>query len=118
MWPPPSLPTESVRYRPTVPEELARPLGKNDDLEFRSSRADSQALAARTMAAALTRFSDLVALSIYETPVALPSLSMRISRAIAPVTSVRRPVAIAGGMRTWLELKLEAVTQPRPHCPQ
>ena len=24
----------------------------------------------------------------------------------------------AGGSSTWLELKLEAVVHPRPHCPQ
>ena len=41
-----------------------------------------------------------------------------ISRAIAPVISVSFPVFIAGGSRTWLELKLEAVMHPRPHWPQ
>src|SRR5229473_581935 len=109
--PQPSLPTESVRYFPTVPEELASPSGNEEDLELSSKRADSHALAARTTARALMRFSVRVALSMYETPSALPSLPSKTSRAIAPV-------AIAGGSRTWLELKLEAVTQPRPHCPQ
>src|ERR1700720_2152238 len=118
MMPHPSLPTESVRYLPTAPEELARPLGNCADFEFSSKRADSHALAARTTARALTRFSVRVALSMYETPSALPSLPTRTSRAIAPVISVSLPVAIAGGSRTWLELKLEAVTHPRPHCPQ
>src|SRR5207248_11687227 len=118
MWPWPSLPTESVRYRPTVPEELAIPSGKAEDLEFSKRRADSQALAATTIARAFTRFSERVALSTYETAVALPSLSTRISRAMAPVIKVSLPVFVAGGMNTWLELKLEAVMQPRPHWPQ
>src|SRR6266571_4292198 len=98
-----------MRYLPTAPEELARPLGKSEDLELSKRRADSQALAATTIARALTRFSEREALSMYETPVALPSLSMRISRAMAPVMSVSFPVWSAGGRRTWLELKFEAV---------
>jgi hypothetical protein len=31
---------------------------------------------------------------------------------------VNRPVACAGGIITWLELKFEAVLHPRPHCAQ
>jgi hypothetical protein len=31
---------------------------------------------------------------------------------------VKRPVAAAGGIITWLELKFEAVRHPRPHCAQ
>src|SRR5580698_2611669 len=118
MIPQPSLPTESVRYLPTAPEELARPSGNCADFELSSNLADSQALAATTTARALTRFSVRVALSIYETPSALPSLPRITSRAIAPVIIVSLPVFIAGGIITWLELKFEAVTQPRPHCPQ
>src|SRR5580704_7428141 len=118
MMPQPSLPTESVRYLPTAPEELAIPSGNCVDLEFRSSRADSHALAARTTARAFTRFSVRVALSMYETPSALPSDPTKTSRAIAPVTIVSFPVFIAGGIITWLELKFDAVTQPRPHWPQ
>ncbi len=64
MMPQPSLPTESVRYLPTAPEEFAKPLGNSADLEFSSSRADSQALAASTTARALIRFSVRVALSM------------------------------------------------------
>src|SRR5712671_5552883 len=116
--PQPSLPTESVRYLPTVPEEFATPSGNSEDLELSSKRADSHALAATTTARALSRFSERVALSIYETPSAFPSLPTIISRAIAPVISVSLPVFIAGGSSTWLELKLEAVMHPRPHCPQ
>src|SRR5579864_993853 len=115
MIPQPSLPTESVRYLPTTPEELASPSGNCVDLEFSSNRADSQALAARTTARAFTRFSERAALSMYETPSALPSLPRRTSRAIAPVIIVSLPVFIAGGIITWLELKFEAVTHPRPH---
>ena len=55
---------------------------------------------------------------MYETPVALPSGPTKTSRAIAPVISVSLPVAIAGGISTWLELKFDAVVHPRPHCPQ
>src|ERR1700676_1929315 len=118
MCPQPSLPTESVKYFPTVPEELARPSGKAVEREFNNRRADSQALAARTMARALTLFSVRVFLSTYETPSALPSLPTTTSRAMAPVIRVSRPVFIAGGSNTWLELKFEPVMQPRPHCPQ
>src|SRR5271163_2135711 len=95
--PHPSLPTESVRYLPTAPEELAIPLGNCEDLEFNNNRADSQALAASITARAFTRCSVRVALSMYETPVALPSLPTMTSRAIAPVTIVNLPVFIAGG---------------------
>src|SRR5580693_2435168 len=118
MMPQPPLPTESVRYLPTTPEEFASPLGNCEDFELRSNRADSHALAASTTARAFTRFSVRVALSMYETPCALPSLPRITSRAIAPVTIVSFPVFMAGGIITWLELKFDAVTQPRPHCPQ
>src|SRR5580658_10892051 len=118
MMPQPSLPTESVRYLPTAPEELASPLENCGDLELSNKRADSQALAAKTTARAFTRFSVRVALSMYETPVALPSGPTKTSRAIAPVINVSLPVAIAGGSNTWLELKFDAVVQPRPHWPQ
>src|SRR5262252_6043651 len=101
-----------------MPEELASPSGKSVEDVFSNKRADSQALAATTTDLAYTRFSAREALSIYETPLALPFLSTRTSRAIAPVIRVRRPVFCAGGMSTWLELKLEARRQPRPHCPQ
>src|SRR5580704_4676844 len=117
-YPSPPLPTESIKYLPTVPEEFARPSGNEGDLELSSSRADSQALAASTTARALMRFSERVALSMYETPCALPSGPTSTSRAIAPVINVSLPVAIAGGISTWLELKFDAVVQPRPHCPQ
>jgi hypothetical protein len=48
--PHPSLPTESVKYLPTVPEEFAIPSGNKLDFEFKSRRADSHALAATTTA--------------------------------------------------------------------
>ena len=41
-------PTVSIRYRPTLPDEFARPCGCRDDFELSSSRVDSQQLAART----------------------------------------------------------------------
>jgi hypothetical protein len=49
---------------PTTPEELASPSGKSVDLEFSSSRADSQALAATIKARAEICFSAFVALSM------------------------------------------------------
>ncbi len=107
-----------MRYRPTAPEEFASPSGNSADFEFRSRRADSQALAATTNAFALTLFSMRVVLSMYETAWAFPSLPTTISRAIAFAISVNRPVACAGGIMTWLELKFEAVKHPRSHCPQ
>src|SRR5215468_4356386 len=55
--PQPSLPTESVRYLPTLPVEFPKPSGNDGDLELRSRRADSHALAATTTAFAYTRFS-------------------------------------------------------------
>jgi hypothetical protein len=59
-----SLPTESVKYRPTAPDEFANPLGKREEREFSSNRADSQALAATTKALAWTRISLRVVLSM------------------------------------------------------
>jgi hypothetical protein len=37
---------------------------------------------------------------------------------MAFVTSVKRPVFSAGGIMTWLELKFDALMQPRPHWAQ
>ena len=104
-------PVESVRLRPTCPEEFAI-------LELSSSRADSHALAATTTALQRTCFSVRVALSTYETAVTLPSPLATSSRAIAPEKIVSRPVFIAGKIIAWLDEKAEAVRQPRPHCPQ
>jgi hypothetical protein len=88
------------------------------DLELSKRRVDSQALAATMKARACSRLSSLVALSMYETTATFPSFPTTNSRAIAPVIMVRRPVFSAGGIITWLELKLEAVLHPRPHCAQ
>src|SRR3970282_1760023 len=110
-------PTVSVRYRPTVPLELARPCGKIAERELSSSRADSQALAATTTTRAATRCSAPVVLSMYTQPSVRPARFTVISRAMAWVSSVRRPVAAAGGSRTLVEENAELVAQPRPHCP-
>lgn len=59
-----SVPVVSVRYLPTMPLELARPLGKRDERELSSNRADSQALAARTTTRARRSVSCPVALSM------------------------------------------------------
>src|ERR1051326_1959778 len=62
--PQPSLPTESVRYLPTLPVELPSPSGKRVDLEFSSSREDSHALAAITTVFAKARFFVRVVLPV------------------------------------------------------
>src|SRR4029079_5025936 len=100
------------------PPELARPCGNFDDFEFRRMRADSQALAARTTILARTCSSRPVFLSMYDTPVARPSLPSVTSRAIAFVMSVRLPVASAGAMRTSGLEKFAFTVQPRLHWPQ
>src|SRR5262245_53687096 len=100
MKPPTDSPVESVRYRPTTPLELARPFGKRGDFELRRSRADSHALAARTTIRARTWYSRRSCVLTYDTPVARPLASVTTSRAIAPATIFRRPVASAGGSRT------------------
>src|SRR5689334_25181725 len=111
-------PVESVRLRPTCPEEFASPFENRDDLELSSSRADSHALAATTTALQRTCFSVRVALSTYETAVTLPSPLVISSRAMAPVNIVSRPVFIAGKIIAWLDENAEAVWHPRPHFPQ
>src|SRR6266568_7333960 len=112
------VPGVSVRYRPTVPLEFARPLGWRTDRELRSRRADSHALAASTTTFARTVSSPPVAVSMYETPVASPSVSVSTSRAMAPVTILSLPVFRAGGRSTDGVEKFEWVEQPRPHWPQ
>src|SRR5687768_10163637 len=111
-------PVVSVRYLPTTPLELARPSGNREDLELRRRRADSQALAASTTTRAFAFFSVPVVLSMYTTPVASPRSLAVISRAIASVRRVRRPVLSAGAIRTSVDEKFDFVMQPRPHCPQ
>src|SRR5882762_6129768 len=63
-YPTPSLPVESMRLRPTTPEEFARPLGNRDDFEFSRRRADSHALADTITALARMRVSERVFLSM------------------------------------------------------
>src|SRR5258708_26505936 len=78
------VPVVSVRYRPTAPLELARPSGCLDDFEFRSRRAVSQALAARTTILARTSWVLPVPVSTYDTAVAPPSFFLSTSRPLAP----------------------------------
>src|SRR3954466_1993283 len=89
-------PTVSIRYRPTLPEELASPCGWCEDFELRSRRADSHALAARTTVRQRTCFSLPSVLSTYETAVTLPVGSVISSRAIAFATPCPFPFFIAG----------------------
>src|SRR2546425_3500223 len=116
--PPTLTPTVSIRYLPTRPLEFARPFGKRLDREFRSSRADSHALAQRTTILAFACTSCRVLRSTYETPVALPSPSVSTSRHIASVRISRFPVLSAGGSSTVGDEKLEPVAHERPHWPQ
>src|SRR5439155_12416607 len=99
-------------------EELARPLENRGDLEFSSSRADSHALAATTTARQRIWRSLRVALSTYDTAVTFPELSVRSSRAMAPVKMVSLPGFMAGKIIALLDENADAVWQPRPHCPQ
>src|SRR6266487_398574 len=101
-----------------APLVLARPSGWRVDFEFRSRRAVSHALAARTMILARTSWVLPVAVSTYATAVARPSSFVSTSRAMAPVRILRRPVASAGGRRTDGLEKFERVLHPRPHWPQ
>jgi hypothetical protein len=98
-----------------VPLPLASPCGKDDDVEFSSSRALSSALAASTTTLARTWRSSPLALCTYETPVASPSRPTVTSRAIASVISVSLPVASAGAISTSGLEKLAFTEQPRLH---
>src|SRR5439155_23184962 len=118
MKPDTDAPVVSVRYLPTVPLELARPLGKRLDFEFNNRRAVSQALAASTTMRARTCSSAPVRLLTYETPVASPSGPTVTSRAIALVMSVSFPVCCAGAMSTSGLERFAFTVQPRLHCPQ
>ena len=89
-------PTVSIRYRPTLPEELASPCGWREDFELRSRRADSHALAARTTVRQRICFSLPSVLSMYETAVTFPVASVSSSRAIALAMTCTFPVFIAG----------------------
>src|SRR5688572_9263444 len=100
-------------YLPTMPLELARPLGNVDDFELSRMRADSIALAASTTTRARTWRSSPVIRSTYETPVARPLELTVTSRAIAFVMSRIRPVASAGAMRTSGLEKFAFTEQPR-----
>src|SRR6266576_4715810 len=118
MMPARSLPVVSVRYLPTRPDELARPLGKRVDLELSSRRDVSHALAASTTTRARTSRSSPEALSMYATPDARPFASVSTSRTIALGSIASRPVVSAGPSRTPGEEKFEFVLQPRLHWPQ
>ena len=119
MNPETSVPVVSVRYLPTTPLELASPWGKRDDLELSRMRALSQALAASTITRARTRCSLPVGLVDVEHAVGPARCRSSVtSRAIAPVTSVSRPVASAGRISTLVEVKFAFTAQPRLHWPQ
>src|SRR5204862_3110330 len=118
MNPPTSVPVVSVMYLPTVPLELARPLGNWDDRELSSRRAVSKALAARTTTLALTRRSVPVALSTYATPVARPLVSTSTSRAMAFVRRLSFPLASAVTRRAFVAVQVALTRQPPLTVPQ
>src|SRR6185312_11588821 len=94
---PPALePVESCKYLPTTPLLFASPAGCFDDLELRSSLADSHALAPNITCLANTWYSCISSLLIYDTPVARPLASVSTSRTIALAITFRLPVFIAG----------------------
>ena len=108
-------PTVSMRYFPTNPLPFARPSGKSELFEFRRMRADSQALAARITTGASARSSCRLVRSMYWTPSARPRASTVTSRTMASVTTVRLPVASAGGRHTVGDWKFALIEQPFPH---
>src|SRR6185436_9736079 len=116
--PPTLTPTVSIRYFPTRPLELARPLGKRVEREFSRMRADSHALAHKTTIFARASTSCRVLRSTYDTPVALPPSSVSTARHIASVRISRFPVFKAGGSSTVGDEKFDPVAHDRPHCPQ
>src|SRR5262245_41217993 len=115
MKPPTERPVESVRYLPSTPLEFERPAGCRVDFELNISRADSQALAARTTDFDRTEYSRPSFVLTYDTPVARPSVLVSTSRAIAPVMILSLPVFSEGGRKTDVDEKLECVAHPRPH---
>src|SRR5205823_12995694 len=111
-------PIVTVRYLPTVPLTLARPLGNKEEFELSRKRDVSQALAANTITRASTWCSLPSVLSMYVMPLARPLRSSVTSRAMACVTRFSFPVLSAGAISTFVEEKFEFVRQPRLHCPQ
>ena len=94
-------PVESLMYLPTMPLELAKPLGKRLDFEFNNKRAVSPALAAKITILPRTIFSVIVTVSTYDTPEAKPVVgSVNTSRAMAYVMRVQLPVLMAGIIKT------------------
>src|ERR1700759_637440 len=116
--PPISAPVESCRYLPTASLLLASPLACLVDFEFSKSLALSQALAARITVLPVTWYSCISSLFTYETPVAIPSLSVSTSRAMAFVTRSIFSVFIAGITRQEEAEKSPYTLQLRPHCAQ
>src|SRR5260221_9239107 len=96
---------ESCKYFPTTPLLFANPLGWAVDFELSKILADSQVLAARITVFAFTWYSCRSFLPTYDTPVACPLLSVRISLTIAFVINSILPVFNAGITRQEEEEK-------------
>ena len=110
--------TCSHRYRPITSLPLPRPLGCTRDVEFSRMRVVSTQLAPMTTMLPRTWCSSPVFLSKYWTPLARPfsSTSTRATTAFDRISSL--PVSTACGSRWSAEQKNDAVSHPRPHCPQ
>ena len=106
----------SIRYLPTRPDELAKPLGKWLLLELSRRRGGFAATGREDDNAGFDlEFLTSLRVHIGDTAGPSPSEPRRTSRTIAPVRTSRLPVFMAGKMWTPGELKFEFVPQARPH---
>ena len=92
--------TVSVRYLPTMPPELPRPLRMARRLRVEQQPGRLARAAESTTVRQRTWRSSPVALSMYDTAVTLPEASVTSSRAMALASTVTRPVSIAGKICT------------------
>src|ERR1700728_3313173 len=107
-----------LRGCPTLPLELASPIGYFGDRELSRSLADSTVEQHTTTMAALTCCSARVSVSMKETALARPSRSTNISRARAFWRRVKLPVACALGNMQSGVLKIDATSHPSMQWPQ
>ena len=110
--------TCSQRYRPITSLPLPMPFGCCGDVELSRMRVVSTQLAPITTTLPSTCRSCPVFRSKYCTPLARPlsSTRTRATTALERISSL--PVFSASGSRWSAEQKKDAVSHPRPHCPQ
>ena len=102
---------ESVRLRPSSPDELARPRPSCPELS--SSRVVSPVPAASTTARAVTRWRRPVLRSTYSTPAARAPDPISTRDTIASVTTRSLPVALAIGSSDVVVWNIAPMVQPR-----